>query len=68
MMISSFERYSDPCAHRNPGDEALHARLKLIPQLTDATLGTLAAHIIAVTVLAVLFVVAGVAFRFGGVG
>ena len=47
---------------------ALHARLKLIPQLTDATLGTLAAHIIAVTVLAVLFVVAGVAFRFGGVG
>jgi len=29
MMISSFERYSDQCAHRNPGDEALHARLKM---------------------------------------
>ena len=47
---------------------ALHARLKLIPRLTDATLPTLAVHIVAVTTLAVLFVVAGVAFRFGGVG
>jgi hypothetical protein len=47
---------------------ALHARLKLIPRLTDATLPTLALHIVAVTTLAVLFVIAGVAFRFGGVG
>ena len=47
---------------------ALHARLKLIPRLTDANLPTLGAHIIAVTTLAVLFVLAGVAFRFGGVG
>lgn len=47
---------------------ALHARLRLIPRLTDATLPGLAGHIIAVTVLAVLFVVAGVAFRTGGIG
>jgi hypothetical protein len=47
---------------------ALHARLKLIPRLTDETLPTLAAHIIAVTVLAVLFVIAGVLFRVGGIG
>ena len=46
---------------------ALHARLKLIPQLTDATLPTLAAHIFGVTSLAVLFVLAGVVFRVGGI-
>jgi putative copper export protein len=47
---------------------ALHARLKLIPRLTDDTLRPLAAHIVAVTALAVLFVVAGVFFRVGGIG
>ena len=45
---------------------ALHARLWLIPRLRDETLPMLAAHIVAVTVLAVLFVLAGVLFRFGG--
>lgn len=45
---------------------ALHARLRVLPQLTDDRLGVLAAHIIPVTVLSVLFVLAGVAFRFGG--
>lgn len=47
---------------------ALHARLSLVPKLTDATLRPLAAHILAVTVLAVLFVIAGVFFRVGGIG
>jgi putative copper export protein len=47
---------------------ALHARLRLIPRLTDASLPTLARHIVAVTTLAVLFTVAGVLFRVGGIG
>lgn len=47
---------------------ALHARLRLIPRLCDDTLAPLAAHIVGVTVLAVLFVLAGVFFRVGGVG
>jgi putative copper export protein len=45
---------------------ALHARLKLIPRLTDDTLRGLAAHIVGVTILAVGFTVAGVLFRVGG--
>jgi putative copper export protein len=40
---------------------ALHARLRLIPRLRPASLGLLAAHIVAVTIIAVLFVVVGVA-------
>jgi len=47
---------------------ALHARLVLIPRLTDETLPPLAWHIVTVTTLAVLFVVAGAMFRFGGIG
>jgi len=47
---------------------ALHARLRLIPRLRDDNLPTLAAHIIAVTLLAVLFLLAGVSFRLGGIG
>jgi putative copper export protein len=47
---------------------ALHARLRLIPRLRDETLPALAAHIVAVTSLAVLFVLAGVFFRVGGIG
>lgn len=47
---------------------ALHARLRLIPRLRDETLRPLGAHIVAVTVLAVFFVLAGVAFRVGGIG
>lgn len=45
---------------------ALHARLRLIPRLEARTLPLLAAHIVAVTVLAMLFVVAGAGFRTGG--
>ncbi|MFG0283412.1 MAG: CopD family protein [Phycisphaerales bacterium JB039] len=45
---------------------AAHARLRLIPRLKPETLGFLGAHIIAVTVLAVLFIVVGVAFPDAG--
>ena len=45
---------------------AIHARLVLIPRLTDDRLPGLVWHIIPVTVLSVLFVLAGVAFRAGG--
>jgi len=48
------------------GALALHARLRVIPRLSDETLPTLAWHIVAVTVMAVLFVVAGASIRFGG--
>jgi putative copper export protein len=47
---------------------ALHARLRLIPRLSDDTLVPLAGHIVAVTILAVLFTMAGVLFRAGGIG
>jgi putative copper export protein len=46
---------------------AVHARLRLLPSLDAATLTTLAWHIIAVTVLSVLFVVMGVGLRTGGI-
>lgn len=42
---------------------ALHARFRLIPNLTAKTLPLLASHIIAVTVVAVIFVIAGLSFR-----
>ena len=45
---------------------AVHARLRLIPKLTEETLPTLAWHVIAVTIVAVLFVLVGVGFRTGG--
>jgi putative copper export protein len=45
---------------------AASARLRVIPRLTAETLPVLAGHIAAVTVLSVLFVVAGAGFRFGG--
>jgi hypothetical protein len=45
---------------------AMHARLRLIPRLTERTLPMLARHVIAVTVVAVLFVLVGVGFRTGG--
>ncbi len=44
----------------------LHARLALIPRLTAATLPQLAMHIVAVTLLAVGFVIAGSGIRLGG--
>jgi len=45
---------------------AVHARLRVIPRLTDETLPTLAWHIRLVTLAAVLFVMAGASVRFGG--
>jgi putative copper export protein len=45
---------------------AVHARFRVMPNLTDSTLPTLAWHIRLVTLFAVLFVFAGVSIRFGG--
>ena len=45
---------------------AVHARLKLIPHLSPATLPALAWHIASVTVLSVVFVLVGVGLRSGG--
>ncbi|WP_411868908.1 CopD family protein [Vulcanococcus limneticus] len=47
---------------------AVHARLRLIPQLTDDTLSGLAWHIRAITALAIAFVVVGALIRLGGLG
>jgi putative copper export protein len=44
---------------------AVDARLRVIPRLSEKNLFSLALHIYAVTVIAVLFVVVGVAFRAG---
>jgi putative copper export protein len=44
---------------------ALDARLRVIPHLSDRNLVALAWHIVPVTVVSVLFVVVGVAFRTG---
>jgi len=45
---------------------ALHARFGIIPKLSNDNLSKLAYHIITVTVIAVLMVIVGVSFRFGG--
>lgn len=45
---------------------AVHARFRVIPELSDATLPTLAWHIRIVSLAAVLFVLAGASIRFGG--
>lgn len=45
---------------------AVDARLRLVPRLDESRLVALAWHIIAVTVLSVLFVFAGAGFRTGG--
>ncbi|KEF41396.1 MAG: copper resistance protein CopD [Cyanobium sp. CACIAM 14] len=47
---------------------ALHARLRLIPNLTDANLSGLAWHIRGITALAIAFVVVGGLIRLGGLG
>lgn len=44
---------------------AVHARLRVIPELSADKLVAMAWHIVPVTVFSVLFVVAGVAFRSG---
>ncbi|MDH3455667.1 MAG: CopD family protein [Gemmatimonadota bacterium] len=46
---------------------AMHARLRLLPSLGPDNLKTLAWHIVAVTILSVLFVVMGVGLRTGGI-
>ncbi len=46
---------------------AAHARLVIIPRLTEATLPAMARRIVFVTVLSVGFVLVGVGFRFGTV-
>ena len=46
---------------------AAHARLRVIPRLSAASLPLMAWHVAAVTLLSVLFVAVGVSFRFGGV-
>ncbi len=45
---------------------AIHARLRLIPKLSQNNLRMLTMHIIGVTVIAVLFVAVGVSIRVGG--
>ena len=45
----------------------MQARLRLIPNLTDANLSGLAWHIRAITALAIAFVVVGALIRLGGV-
>jgi putative copper export protein len=45
---------------------AVHARLRLLPQLTDENLSGLAWHIRAITALAIAFVVVGAGVRLGG--
>ena len=47
---------------------ALHARLRLIPNLRDANLSGLAWHIRSITTLAISFVVVGGLIRLGGLG
>jgi putative copper export protein len=46
---------------------AIHARLRLIPNLTDDNLSGLAWHIRGITALAIAFVVVGALIRLGGV-
>jgi len=47
---------------------AVHARVRLIPQLSDNNLSGLAWHIRGITALAIAFVVVGGLIRVGGVG
>lgn len=46
---------------------AIHARFFIIPKLTEKNLNSMALHITGVTLISVLFLIAGVAFRFGGI-
>ena len=45
---------------------AVHARIRIIPRLSNTNLNFLAYHIIAVTFISLLFVVLGISFRAGG--
>lgn len=44
---------------------AAHAQLRVIPTLSARTLPLMAAHVVAITVLSVLFLLTGVGFRYG---
>ncbi|HQN39886.1 MAG TPA: CopD family protein, partial [Thermoanaerobaculia bacterium] len=44
---------------------ALHARLRLIPNLSETKLRALAWHVVPVTIVSILFVVVGISFRTG---
>jgi hypothetical protein len=46
----------------------VHARLQLIPRLTDDNLSGLTWHIRGITALAIAFVVVGALIRLGGLG
>lgn len=46
---------------------AIHARLRIIPQLDARSLPWLGAHIVCVTLIALLFIWLGLSFRTGGV-
>lgn len=46
---------------------ALHARLSIIPKLSEKSLNNLAFHITSVTIVAILFALTGVLHRFGGI-
>ena len=43
----------------------LHARLRIIPRLSEKTLSLLAVHIVAVILLTILFATVGLSFRMG---
>ena len=45
---------------------ALHSRFFLLPQLSEENLNSFALHIVAVTTLAVLFLIFGAGIRLGG--
>lgn len=47
---------------------AMHAKLRVLPTLSDETLPRMAWHIVPVTIASVLFLIAGVLFRAGGIG
>ena len=47
---------------------AVHARLRLIPNLSDLNLSGLSWHIRGITALAIAFVVVGALIRLGGLG
>jgi putative copper export protein len=46
---------------------ALDARLRVIPNLTEKNLSSLAYHIVPVTIISILFVIVGVSFRTGSI-
>jgi uncharacterized membrane protein len=62
--IRSFEETFEPLGLTAL---AIHARLRLIPNLTDNNLSGLAWHIRGITALAIAFVVVGALTRLGGV-